>query len=348
MSTASPIQAAASQPRALVSGVVAHALLETAERSRIPRARLLAAAKLSCQTWPDDGRRSLPRSDVYRLFETALELSNDPGLGLRWGDSLPDRELNVVSQLVKHAPTLGQAFQSLFRFSRLLSSESGIRLRERHDCSVVQCVVPKGVPLTLQRLLSEMTLGGIYRLIRHYEPNARPLRVSFAYPAPVYRAQYTEVFDGAERFDDDVTELAFDTALMDAVSVRADPDLVGALRPLAERRLMDMVACTPCSVRVSDVLRRCPHPGRLAMKDVARELQISESTLRRRLSDEGTDFAKVAGRAVVAAAARLLIDERRSIQEAAFAMGYDNVSSFHRAFKHWTGQTPGTFLGRAR
>lgn len=42
-------------------------------------------------------------------------------------------------------------------------------------------------------------------------------------------------------------------------------------------------------------------------------------------------------------ARKVLLDNDRTVGEAASAVGYQSVSSFSKAFKRWTGMPPGTF-----
>ena len=82
------------------------------------------------------------------------------------------------------------------------------------------------------------------------------------------------------------------------------------------------------------------------LEGVARALGLSVRTLRRRLQEEGTNYSAIASGAFVALAKRFLVDEARSVDETAYAMGYATPSSFHKAFKRWTGTTPKAFRQR--
>ena len=330
---------------AKVSVNVVRALIDTAEREGLPRVQLLAAGHIDPRHLvAPEGR--VRRADLYNLCDAALEISADSAMGLRWGERLPDQSLNVVSHLVTYAPTLRQAFQAISRFSKLLTEEPGFCVVERDDTVAVRCLKPRGASLRVERFLAEMTMAGLYRLIRSYSPFARARRVTFEYPAPTYRTDYARVFDTAALFDHPHTSIVFDRAVLNSVSPRKDEDLHSALRALAERRLMRVTARTPYSVRVREILMRQGAPSRVSMDQAARELDISVRSLRRRLSDEGKSFGEVTNDASKALAMRLIADERRTIQETAYAMGFANVNSFHRAFKRWTGTTPCDFRNR--
>jgi AraC-like DNA-binding protein len=70
--------------------------------------------------------------------------------------------------------------------------------------------------------------------------------------------------------------------------------------------------------------------------------------LSRRLADEGKPSAEVLNEAQVLVAKHLLRDERRTIQQVAEAMGFSDASTFHRAFKRWTGMTPSGYREAGR
>jgi AraC-like DNA-binding protein len=84
------------------------------------------------------------------------------------------------------------------------------------------------------------------------------------------------------------------------------------------------------------------------MEQVAHALGLSVRSLRRRLADEGQSYAAIANEALTIVAKHLLRDRQRTIQETAYEMGFADTSSFHRAFKRWTGTTPGAYLEALR
>ena len=76
------------------------------------------------------------------------------------------------------------------------------------------------------------------------------------------------------------------------------------------------------------------------MEEVARELEISARSLRRRMLAEGLSYGNLVTRSRTNAAKRMLQRPSSSIQETAHAMGFASAAAFHRAFKRWTGMTP--------
>jgi len=77
------------------------------------------------------------------------------------------------------------------------------------------------------------------------------------------------------------------------------------------------------------------------MCGVARELGLSERTLRRRLADEGTTFRRLLDEVRESLAVELLATGRLSVEEVALRLGYAEGSPFIVAFRRWTGVTPG-------
>ncbi|WP_237358586.1 helix-turn-helix transcriptional regulator [Rhizobium etli] len=81
--------------------------------------------------------------------------------------------------------------------------------------------------------------------------------------------------------------------------------------------------------------------GRPEIANVARELGLSERTLQRRVTQEGTTFRTLLNEARQELGRQLLSDTSMEIEEVAYLLGYQDTNSFYRAFKEWESMTPG-------
>ena len=130
---------------------------------------------------------------------------------------------------------------------------------------------------------------------------------------------------------------------MDAASPHKDEDLHDALRSVAERRVLRLTDRTPYAQRIKDFLVRQASPQHSDMKTVASALGLSVRSLRRRLDAEGESYTAISNDACAIVAKRLLLERRCTIQEAAYALGFSDTTTFHRAFQRWTVMTPSAF-----
>ena len=81
-------------------------------------------------------------------------------------------------------------------------------------------------------------------------------------------------------------------------------------------------------------------PSMLAMAEMA---GVSESSLRRRLAEEETTYFRVVDDWRFSWAIRLIQDPQFTLKEITASLRYANLPNFERAFKRWTGITPGQF-----
>jgi len=86
--------------------------------------------------------------------------------------------------------------------------------------------------------------------------------------------------------------------------------------------------------------------GKVSMIAVAGALGLSRQTLFRRLRAEGVTFETVLDELRLKLALHHLDDEKGSIKEAAYRVGFSSPAAFSRAFKRWTGSSPRAYLSR--
>ncbi len=85
-----------------------------------------------------------------------------------------------------------------------------------------------------------------------------------------------------------------------------------------------------------------------SLEDMARLMNTSPRTLKRRLQEEGTTFRTLLAQARGAMAETLLGDARLSLAEVAERLGFSDLSSFSQAFKRWYGVPPGAYRSAAQ
>lgn len=83
------------------------------------------------------------------------------------------------------------------------------------------------------------------------------------------------------------------------------------------------------------------------IEDIAQKLAVTERTLRRRLTEEGTNFRDLYTDARMALARELLATTGLNVETVAWRVGYAEPASFVRAFSKRFGKTPGE-VRRAR
>ena len=72
-------------------------------------------------------------------------------------------------------------------------------------------------------------------------------------------------------------------------------------------------------------------------------LNMSARTLRRRLDKEGTSYQRIKDNARRDVAISMLSRDRLTVSEVAEQVGFSDPSAFHRSFKKWTGESPGSY-----
>ena len=92
--------------------------------------------------------------------------------------------------------------------------------------------------------------------------------------------------------------------------------------------------------RVRAVLLQALPSGRGTLDETSRALGLTPRTLQRRLKDERTVFKTVLQATRQRLAAHYLAQTDISATEIGFLLGFDDASSFFRAFQSWTGSTP--------
>ncbi|MGB3471909.1 MAG: helix-turn-helix domain-containing protein [Erythrobacter sp.] len=106
-------------------------------------------------------------------------------------------------------------------------------------------------------------------------------------------------------------------------------------------------ARVPMAARVRGMLVDLIPTGRTGAEDVAAALQLSRSTLQRRLREENTSYQAVLDTTRRDIAVRYLTKTNLRSEEIASVLAYSDANSFSRSFRRWTGKGPMAFREEA-
>jgi AraC-like DNA-binding protein len=282
-----------------------------------------------------------------RLVERAVDLVGDASIGLRLGQRRAEESYGILGQLAASCRTLRECIQVGIDYYPLIVDSQAPLLSFDAERGLLGYRGSRLSPRAL-RVTTEFALARFAQFGRLFLAGCgADVEAWFEYPRPSYADEYRRVFGPKLRFDMAQSGFLIPVGLLDVERPNWDAELHKLLRNEADRALRRLSAQT-VSAKTQAVLSELRLGERPEMSQAARRLGLSERGLRRRLSAEGVSFRELVDRVQRERALVLARDPRRSAEAVSDALGFSEVSAFHRAFKRWTGLTPLQYRTGAR
>ncbi|MES1266056.1 MAG: AraC family transcriptional regulator, partial [Variovorax sp.] len=269
----------------------------------------------------------------------AMQELDDEALGW-FRRKLPWGSYGMLCRASLGAPDLGVAIKRWCRHLRLLTDDITLELSQAGGLATVS--ITEHRPLGEFR---EFCLVSNLRFLHGYACWAIDSRVSlgsaaFPFEAPPHREAYPLMFGGSLRFGAERASYSFDPRYL-ALPLRRDE---AALRTMLRRALpltvLQYRRDRLLGQRVRELLRTRAAEATTA-EALAALLNLSTRTLHRQLMEEGVSLQALKDEIRHRAAADQLRRTDRPIKQIALAVGFRNEKSFSRAFRAWSGATPG-------
>ena len=120
----------------------------------------------------------------------------------------------------------------------------------------------------------------------------------------------------------------------------ASDSLWQTFKPELQRRMSKLNSSLTIAENVKTILLECLPSGNYSIEQVAIRLKMSTRTLQRQIREESTSYRSLVREVREKLACYYVNETNLSYSEIAFLIGFEEVSSFFRAFKEWTGKTP--------
>jgi len=330
-------------PRAATPMAFVQAIVKGYARHGVdPGAALRAAQITPRELWRPGARVTAAQFEA--LNEHAMQELDDEALGW-FGRKLPWGSYGMLCRASLTSPNLGVAIRRWCRHHRLLvddialslsvaDGEATVRIEERRDLGAFR----------------EFCLVSSLRFLHGYASWAIDSRVSlraacFPYPAPPHAEAYPLMFTGRVQFDADQASFSFDERYLALPMMRDERALRTMLRRALPLTVLQYRRDRLLGQRVRELLRT--HGTELTNAEaIATTLHVSSRTLHRQLQAEGLSLQALKDEVRHEAAVDQLRRSERPIKQIALAVGFRNEKSFARAFRQWTGMTPGEMRRR--
>lgn len=322
---------------ALVRGMVDGAKL----RGHSPDA-WLAQVGIAPALLEEDAAR-VTAQQYIELFQLLIKELNDEALGFL-ARPLKPGSLMLMARSTLDAPDLETALRRVCHVMHLLQDDMELTLER--DGALAGLVMRLSDAQWRPSFLHEFMLRVVWRLAAWLAGGTlKVARFDFAFEQPPYAHHYGKSFPAPLRFGQPMSAFWFDARRLSRPMARDDEALrqfvAGwpASTIVPRRDTEGMVA----RVRTTLMAARPEWPG---LESIATALNMSGSTLQRRLVMEGSTFQTVKDELRRDLAVARLGNGGLSFTALATELGFSEAASFQRAFKSWTGSSPGLYRKR--
>ena len=274
------------------------------------------------------------------LWVALSDLLDDEFFGI---DSHPMRRgsFQLMCQSSIDCESLEQALRRILKFLRLVLDDIYGELKLEED-SVVIFIHDKGVE---RRLFSYGTWLILVHGLLCWLGNRRiPIKeLCFKPNRPLDDSDYRMRFCEEIQFGAPVSMIRFDRTFLSLKVAQNKASLSAFLKESPASLLVKYRNEDSTSAQIRMKLRGLNPEEWPELDKLANTLSMSYSTLQRRLQAEGVSYQRLKDNLRRDMAINLLCQPNMTVTEVAALTGFQESSAFHRAFKKWTGVSPGAY-----
>lgn len=281
------------------------------------------------------------------FIETAARIAADAFYGLELGLRYDLRASGLAGYLSLACGTARESLTNACRYGAISDTSSDYALTEAGDGAFFR-IETRSLPLRMSRHATEFKVAIIISACLTWVGQSLcPREARFAHPRADPRPAEWRLGCPAQ-FGAEATGLVFHRDQLSLRPRTSDPHLLDLLERVALECLSKRgSAAESMRSRVERMLVDCLARGVPTVREVAEELGLSERTLARRLTTEGTSFGQLLDDLRHDMARAYLEDLSMPLSQVAYLLGYADQSAFSNAFRRWTGRSPGRFRADA-
>lgn len=274
-----------------------------------------------------------------RMLMVCMQMTARTDFGLLLGSRFSLESFGLLGELMRVSATVRVALRMLilnlryydrFAFSYLLQlGRDQVLLGYSFEQPAV-----RSAPV-----FHDLVIAIAFRILREVcGPAWKATLVQISHVHPENPTPYRRMFGPKVRFDQEFSGVLFDSSWLERTMPGANPAKWNSLN----RKIQTEQSRLPLSFseEVLTVLHQMLPTGKTLAGDIANLFDISERTLRQRLSSEGTSLRRLLADTRHQLACHLLLNTNLSVSKIAANLGFADSAVFSRAFRDWSGSSP--------
>ena len=285
-------------------------------------------------------------TQLASIVKSCWRISDDELLGF----TEQKIKMGMSALLAEHlitCKTLDEVFTHIAAFYNLTGNQLQCRI-EKSDSQVRFSVNPNfkssGDNISQNSMLTEFLLLICHRFPSWLVGQVIPLsQVYVRHAKPAHHEEYRLMFPCPCIYQSENNGLVFDAKYLNLPVLQNPDDLVRYLNQIPLQWFKKQSYYDTCSARVLRILENSVLEKESNLENVAAKLNMTSRTLRRKLTAEGSRFQQLKDNSRRDKAIELFEQANLTIAQIGLVVGFTELATFSRAFKHWTGVSPSTY-----
>jgi AraC-like DNA-binding protein len=290
-----------------------------------------------------DGDR-IPLQTITEDIELAASILQEDYLGLRIINLLDVEQLPLYKGIKQCIEVFSKGkvdvpfvilCRLISRYFQVATESIQVRLVENKQSLLFEFFPSMPEHVSLHQIDGAML--GVFKILQAFS-NLKPLEMRLAHRTSSHGIEiYKQYFSVPAKLGCEKNVLIYPSLMSQALQETELANFaIGPLQNMLDKEFPHSSYANRCQ-HILQTLMGISEPTR---EQVAQVLNMSVSSLQRRLREEGSSFQQVLLATRKTLAHTYLILEQKTATEAAFLLGYQSSSQFFKAFKNWYGITP--------
>lgn len=323
---------------------MALSLLAYAAQRDVQPQQLCKLAGIQLEELKKTSGESLSAAQMNNLWTNAGQLTNDPLFGLHFGESVQIAALGMVGEIIKSSSTVGEAITHAAALSHLVTDIFRMEVIPPGKTFTIRYIPPADTTpsFSFLQLMDFFMVFTVHELDGLLLQKIQPKAVHFPYVVSNI-AEYERVLRCRPVKRMGEYALEFDKKYWDEPILSANYELQSLLLKKVQALPEQATDTQSLQARIYNYLLTNAYLGIISLEQMAANFNVSPRSLQRKLKEEGVKYQDIADAVRKSLAMHYMASGNYPLKEVSYMLGYNELSAFTRAFKRWTGDTPGSY-----